>query len=264
MSELENTEAAPENAGEQAASVEAGEAVVTEASQAGESTTSESPTYDGMTGDALHKSYKEMQGEFTKMKQSMKGLDDFGGFDGVNETLAYLRGNENFRKFVESERSRDVYGIDQSEIEPDQKSAIELVEKISKKTMEDAMEQVISERLGPLEKTIKERALNEVFSGMDGKYPKWRELQDVMGDLAERLSPEVYSDPTVEDVEALYHLALSTSGKFDDYAADKYQRMLENKKKNDTGKPAAHAGEGEPGRARTWKEAFEMAKKQLA
>jgi len=262
--DLENAEVAPENAGEQAASVEAGEAVGTEASQAGESSPSESPTYDGMTGESLHKSYKEMQGEFTKMKQSMKGLDDFGGLDGVSSTLAYLRSNEDFHKFVEAQRNKDAYGFDQSEIEPEQKSAIDLVEKISNKSVSDAMDRVIAERLAPLEKKIKETELNKVFSGMDDKYPEWRGLQDVMGDLAERLSPDVYSDPGFEDVEALYHLALSKAGKFDDYAAKRYQHMLEQKKKNDTGKPAAHAGQSQPGRATSWKEAFEMAKAELS
>ncbi|MCK5021226.1 MAG: hypothetical protein KAS32_29720 [Candidatus Peribacteraceae bacterium] len=262
--ELENAEVAPENAGEQAASVEVGEAVGTEASQGGESTTPESPTYDGMTGESLHKSYKEMQADYTKMKQAVKALDEYGGLDGTSSTLAYLRGNDDFHKFVEAQRNKDAYGFDQTDMEPDQKSAIDLVEKISSKSVSDAMDKVIAERLAPLEKKIKETSLNKVFSGMDDKYPEWRGLQDVMGDLAERLSPEVYSDPGFEDVEALYHLALSKAGKFDDYAAKRYQHMLEQKKKNDTGKPAAHAGASEPGRARTMREALAMAKEQMA
>lgn len=260
----ENTETALDNASEQAESVKAGESAE-QASQAGESTAAESPVlYDNMTAEQLHSSYKELQGKFTPLSQSVKGLDRFGGIDGLNERLDGLLGNPRFMEFVESEKRRNAYGIDESEMEPDQKSALNTVETIAKQVASDMRSQLMEEFITPLQTSIKERSLEESFSAMDKKHPGWRDLQDVMGDLAEKLSPEVYGNPTLEDVEMLHTLALHQSGKFDDYAANVYKQMLEQKKASDTGKPAPHAGEGEPGRATSIQQAWAMAKKAQA
>ena len=60
---------------------------------------------------------------------------------------------------------------------------------------------------------------------MDTKYgAEWRDMQNEMLGLAKRLPTETQDNPSFEDINDLYILALSRSGKLDEMAVRRYEK----------------------------------------
>jgi hypothetical protein len=222
--------------------------------------------FDGQTGEQLHKSFKELQTEFGKRNEADKELrakfEKFGGVEQLLESAEFLNNNERFAEFIKSERQRDAYGFESSEMDDDKKSAIGLVETIATRIAEEKVQEILGSQIEPLTNAQREASIEKSFGSMDEKYGSdWRELQDAMIELSDGLDPKAQSNPSFENIEDLYFKALRQSGKFDDYAAKTHQKRLEAMKKKATDKPASKGGSEAPKKANSIQEAFEAAKR---
>jgi hypothetical protein len=258
-------ETAGTDAGQQAASQEATGEAGKQALESVEST-SESTLYDGMTGDKLHESYKSVQGEYTKTNQRLKELegkfDTWGGVDKLLETADYLSNNPRFSEFIAQEKMRNQYGFDESQMDDEQKKAMDIVKKIATETNQATAQELYKKHIEPLENTLKDQTLEAHFSAMDEKHSDWRDVQDIMVELSDGLDESITDNPSFKDIETLYYRALVESGKIDDYAANLYQKKLEEKKNKDTGQPPGGQGERGKVKASSMLEAYNLAKQE--
>lgn len=225
--------------GEAQASTPTGESVTDTPDTNGEPTSE--GLFDGMTGEQLHKSYKSMQGEYTKQRESMKNLEAFGSPEQISQWAGYLQNNPRFADWVKTEQARSAgYAEDMDE---DQQKAFDVVRNLTKQEVDARISEIRKNEIAPLTEKYKNQVLDGHFSSMDGKYEGWRDMKDMMGDLSESLSQQVQDNPEFEDVEDLYFKALRKSGKFDAYAAKIHENKLKEKKKQSTGeKPTDHSG----------------------
>lgn len=245
--------------GEAQASTATGESVEGAPETNGES--SPESLFDGMTGEQLHKSYKSLQGEYSKQREGMKMLEQYGTPEQIAQWAAYLQNNPRFQDWVKQEQSRNAYGINEGELDEDQQKAMNVVQNIVNQTVEARLSELKKQEIDPIAGKLKDETLEKHFESMDKKYgAKWREHQDKMGDLSEDLPPKIQDNPSFKNVEALYFQALAEVGKLDTYAAEKYQEQLNEKKKKATEKPTDHVA-SQPKAARTMQEAFEQAKR---
>ena len=96
---------------------------------------------------------------------------------------------------------------------------------------------------------------------MDTKYgAEWRDMQNEMLSLAKRLPTETQDNPSFEDINDLYILALSRSGKLDDMAVARYEKTLREQKAKSQEKPNSSVGKPNTVKATTIQEAFAQAK----
>lgn len=224
--------------------------------------------FDGMDAPTLHKSYKALQGEYTRMNEQFKQLEKFGGPSQMVQWAEYLSNNPRFSEWVKSEQGQSALGklgIDDSQLDEDGKKAYDTVRKISEAIADNIadakVKQVLQREIAPLSEAYKQQLLEKHFENMDSKYGKeWHEMRDTMSELSENLPAQLQDRPTFEDLEDLYFKALRKAGKFDSYAAKQYQKTLTEKKQKATEKPGT-TGESAPQPARTIQEAFAMAKR---
>lgn len=190
---------------------------------------------------ANHKSYTDLQSEFTKRNEASKALDErfspYGGADKLIESAQYLSNNPRFQEFVKAEQERSIYGENQ-EITDENREALEIV----KKLVNDQVSQIVRDRVVPLENSRKEKALESNFEDMDKQYGnEWREQQESMTKLAESLPEHIQDNPGFADIEDLYWNSLRRDGgdKFNAALARTYQKKLESTKMKSIEKPGS-------------------------
>lgn len=217
--------------------------------------------FDGMKPEDLHKSYKSLQGEYSKVKGVMKQFESFGGPDQIMQWADYLSKNPRFTEWIQKEQGRNTMGVDESEMDESTKQAYQAVRHIAENIADAKTRQLLQQEIAPLSNAYKEQLLDRHFTDMDKKYGKdWHEVRDKMSELSESLSGKIQDRPQFSDIEDLYFKALRETGKFDSYAAKQYERKLTEKKAHATDKPRP-AGDSAPKPARTIQEAFEAAKR---
>lgn len=245
--------------GEAQASTDTGESATDTPDAKGESTAES--LFDGMTAEQLHKSYKSMQGEYTKLNTSMKNLEAYGSPEQIAQWAGYLQNNPRFAEWVKQEQARSA-GFTE-DMDEDQQKAFNVVRNLTKQEVEAAINEIRQKEITPLTEKYKNQVLDNHFSAMDKKYEGWRDMKDLMGDLSENLSQQVQDNPEFEDVEDLYFKALRKSGKFDAYAAKLHEKKLKEKKKQSTGeKPTDHSG-SQAVKYGSMNEAFAAAKRSV-
>lgn len=231
--------------------------------KSGEPTGSEGLRYDNMTPEELHKSYKNLQSEYTKVNQAVKKLDSYGGVDQITQWANYLQTNPRFADWAKQEMERAAYGIPGGEqLDDETKKALELVRNVSREEANRLLQDAMKAKVEPLAEKYKAQLLERNFATMDEKYEGWRELQETMAELGEQLPPDKQDNPTFEDLEDLYFKALRTSGKFENYAAKIYEKKLAAMKSKSTEKPPSAAPNASPQQFKSIAAAFEYAKKQ--
>jgi hypothetical protein len=177
--------------------------------------------------------------------------------------MDYLSGNPKFAQFISELQQENVLGVPASEVDDETKKALEMVQKISQQTTETEINRIRKEEITPLVEALKERTIDEHFTSMDEKYANWREMQDKMSELTGNLPDNIADSPSFGDIEDLYFKALRETGKFDDYAAEIYQKKLTDKKNKSEDKPTSAGAESQPKDASSFDEAYQQAKKQL-
>ena len=259
------------NATEATESTASGEPTQVESTQGGESAQTASDEkgtkgteglFDGMDAPTLHKSYKSLQGEYTKVQQAIKKLERFGGPDQITQWADYLSNNPRFAEWVKKEQMQKTIGVDESEMDEQTKKAYETVRKIADSATDAKVREILQNDIAPLAEAHKQLILEKHFSTMDEKYGKdWNEMRDLMSELSEDLSQRAQNNPTIDDIEDLYYKALRKSGKMEAFMTKQSQRKLAVKKAMSTEKPGSPA----PSAPRTYKtiaEAFADAKRQ--
>jgi hypothetical protein len=216
--------------------------------------------FDGMDAPTLHKSYKSLQGQFTKVNEQIKELEKYGGPSQMKQWAEYLSNNPNFAEWVKAEQAKNVLGVNEDEMTEEQIRAMGLVRKMASIESKNQIERMVAEKILPLSEAYKNQLLNSHFKVMDEKYGKdWVEFKDVMSELSEELPDSKKDNPTVEDVEDLLFKAMRKSGKMEAFQAKQYERKLAAKSKKSTGRDVAIAGVA-PKQALSIQEAFEAAK----
>ncbi len=217
--------------------------------------------FDGMDGATLHKSYKELQREYSKVQNEIvKKFEPYGGAEQVLQWTDYLSKNPDFAQWVAGQKSKTALGIDESQLDDNTKAALDAVRKIAKTVVDEAVGNLRAQEIAPLNESQTQELIDRHFEAMDKKYGEdWREMQDLMSELSDELPDSVQSRPTLENFEDLYFKALRKANKLEAYAAKKLQKTITEKKGKATDKPAA-AGESTPKKATSIAEAFAQAK----
>lgn len=217
--------------------------------------------FDGMDGATLHKSYKKLQGEYSKIQNEIvKKFEPYGGAEQVLQWTDYLSKNPDFAQWVAAQKTKSALGIDESQLDENTKAALDAVRKIAKTVVDEEVGRLRTQEIGPLNESQTQDLIDRHFDAMDKKYGEdWREMQDLMSELSDDLPDTVQVKPTLEDFEDLYFKALRKADKLESYAAKKLQKTITEKKGKSTDKPAA-AGESTPKRANSIAEAFAQAK----
>ena len=246
--------------GEAQASATTGESVNDTPGANGESTAES--LFDGMTAAQLHKSYKSIQGEYTKVNEGMKMLSQYGTPEQISQWAGYLQNNPRFADWVKQEQGRNAMGINEGELDEDQQKAMNVVQNIVQQTVEVRLRELEKQKIEPLANKYKDDTLDRIWGDMDKKYGDgWRDFQEAMGDLSEDLPDKIHDNPSFKNIEALYFQALAEAGKLDAYAAKKYETNLKEKKSKSTGeKPTDHSG-SQKTKYSSMSEAFEAAKR---
>jgi len=257
------------NATESTESTEDGQAQAseTESGEAGEKASAKGEPgaeglFDGMDAPTLHKSYKNLQREYSRIQNDVvKKFEAYGGTEQVLQWTAYLANNPEFAKWVTAQKTKNEIGIDESTLDESTKSALDTVRKIAKSVVAEEVGRVWQD-IEPISELQKQESLARHFEDMDDKYgDAWHEMRDLMSELSEDLPQKAQDRPRFEDVEDLYFKALRKSGKMDAYAAKQYEKKLTEKKSKSTTKPSS-AGESMPLAAKSIAEAFALAKQQ--
>lgn len=253
------------------ASVE-GESLTEGASQTkGEPTVVEG-LFDGMTAEQLHKSYKSLQGEYSTTKDSLKGFqeqlgqfDRFGGVEQVANYLDTLISNPRFHEFVKAEQAASTLGVQPGDIDEDTQRALEAVRAEATQIAEQKIRAELERDVFPYINQYKEAQLEANFSAMDEKYGEdWRDLRSEMEQLAASLPEKVQDNPSFDDIESLYMVALNRSGKMMEYGKKLYEADLKKAKSQSTIKPSpGSAGTGAKGRVRNFLEAAQRAEEAV-
>ena len=205
---------------------------------------------DGMTPEVLAKSYKEIQGKFTKTSQEnaeirkqmetiVKQAERYGGIEQLFNTANQLSNNPQFQEWIQRQQMGGQY-------DEETMNALNLVRNIATNVVKQEIQQAMKTQVEPLANTYKEQNIMRLFGKMDEKYgAEWREMSAEMNESAGEFPIAKLDNPTLDDLEDLYMRALRKTGKFDDFAAKSYEKRLKDKKDKATGIPASSpAGTG--------------------
>lgn len=216
--------------------------------------------FDGMTPETLHRSYKELQKQYSQIQNDVvKKFAAYGGPEQVLQWTQYLSNNPSFAEWVTAQRNKNATGIDESQLDDQTKAALDTVRKIARSVVEEEVGKVRQQEIGPLTEAAKQTLLASHFDSMDKAYgEEWHEMRDLMSELSENLPAEIQDHPTFDDVEDLYFKALRKSNKLESYAAKKLKQSIDTKKGKATDKPGV-TGESTPKRATSIAEAFRQA-----
>ena len=212
--------------------------------------------------------YKEIQSlsdkrynELQTAQGTMSQFEKFGGPEQLLQWAEYLNNNPRFNEFIQSEQ-RSKYGIDTTNMDQKQSEAIKTVETIARQIASEEVAQIRKNEVDPLVQRNQQAHVQGLFGQMDTEFPEWRDVQDQMEELSENLSPEKQANPTLKDIKMLYYSALDESGKFQDFQAQQYQKVLEGKKNNASDPPPTNYGSADVGPVNSLLEAFQKSKQQ--
>jgi hypothetical protein len=214
--------------------------------------------------------YKEIQSAFSKATDDLKGLketvgkfDNFGGADKVIEYVDYLTKDPEFANWVKSRQSKNAFGIDESQLQPEEKQAVDLVQKMIKSALaekEAELERKWESKINPVAETVRANTIQKHFGEMDSKYGEdWREMNTAMDEILASEPDRVKTSPSFEDIEHLYIKALLKEGKMDDFASKIYEKNLKNKTAQAADAPSMKHGKSARKQAETIMEAYEQA-----
>ena len=206
------------------------------------------------------KHFKTLQTKLTKRTEGYNKLksdfDSFGGAEQAIEWLRYLADNKDFAKWVDEQKSRKTLGVtDDDGLDDDTRRAMDIVRKLAREEAE--------RMVAPLTQAQSKAHINEVMSQMDTKYPGWQAYKESMGELAESFPESIQNNPSLKNLETLYFMAINESGKMDEYAAKSYEKKLKSMKDKTINKPTSTPAIEGFKKAKTLREAFEIAKKKL-
>jgi hypothetical protein len=217
--------------------------------------------FDGMDAQTLHKSYKSLQGEYTKVNESFKELEKYGGAKQLREWADYLSNNPRFADWVKQEQAKNVLGVDESTMSDEQREAMKLVRNMASLEAQEQVSKVVKDQIQPLAEAYKQQILDTHFKTMDSKYGNdWHEMRDIMSELSKELPESKQNKPEFDDIEDLFFRAVRKAGKYESYAAKVYEKKLTEKKSKSSDRPKTSSGESNL-KPKSIQEAYEIAKR---
>ena len=227
--------------------------------------------FDGMTAGQLHESNKSLQGEFTKNQQALKDaegqlglLSQYGEPQEVADYLQTLLGDPQFHEYVKGRSEANMLGVQPEDVDDESRKAMDVVERMATNIADQRIKAVMEKEVTPYIDQYKGKLLEANFTTMDNKYEGWRDMQEDMKELAKNLPDGVQDNPSFQDIEGLYMVALNRSGKMNEYAKGIYEKSLTEAKNKSTNKPSpGSAGAGGQAPAKTFAEAAARAQSQL-
>ena len=225
-----------------------------------ESTEEASGNFIESLPEEAQKAFKTMQSNLNKSNEGLKGFEQFGGAEKALQWLTLASTDKGFIEYLQSRQNPTSVSKETSEVEDDglddeTRRAMDIVRQVAQ---EEAKKQ-----FAPLNEIQSQAHIQEVMSQMDSEQPGWRDLQKDMSQLASLLPENAQNKPSLEDMRALYFMALSKSGGINDYATKLEQKRLEDLKRKSTPKPSTPSRVSSNKIAKSFREAAEMAKQQL-
>jgi len=232
------------------------------------------PNKDKAQVSFSEKDYKELQRKFGKTsleyKEWQKKLSPYGGADGMLKTFQSAANDKELMEFLQKRQSRtepDVMrelGFTEEQMkDPQVRAAVQLIEKIADRKAAGITRMEIDRLRGeisPLTEQAQLSKFNESFSTMAKEHgDDWEEMKPIILEMSATLPKEMQENPSLENLEDLFFLALRRSGKFEAYAKKIYQKELEGKKLKSSPKPGVAQGSPAAKKAVTIKDAFRQA-----
>ena len=257
MAQLETNEPVGESTEVETESV-VGESSASPAESSGESG---EKLFDGKTAEQVYESYKALQTEFGTRNEANKATSDwlsrYGGQEQVEQWLTFMNTDEGMQNYIRERNQEQVFGQPQEEITDEQRQAQDIVKGIVQRELEAFK----NSQVDPIANSYKAKLLEENMKTMDTKYgAEWRNEQTQMLDLAKRLPESIQDNPSFEDINDLYILSLSRSGKLDEMAVARYEKTLKEQKAKSQEQPISSVGKPAAKKASTILEAFNQAK----
>jgi hypothetical protein len=213
--------------------------------------------------------YKELQTDYTKRNESEKGWKEkfqaFGGVDKVHEHLSFLVNDPAFHDYLKKRQSQEyVGGQDISQMDDEQRQAVELVQKIVDQTVASRLDSFKKENFDPLATSYHKDSITNVLGQIESEYGDvYRENKDAMAEVVSQLPPNIQQNPSKEDLEDLMWSVIRRSGNFKKYAAMYHAQSVQEKKDNSTSQPPTTSGSETAPIPKTIAESFQLAKKTL-
>jgi hypothetical protein len=218
---------------------------------------------------AVEKDYKALQSEFTKRNETEKGWKDrfqaFGGIDKAHEHLNFLVNDPAFHDYLKSRQSQEyVGGQDISQMDDEQKQAVELVQKIVDQTVASRLENFKRENLDPLANSYHKDSIANTLGEIENDWGDiYRENKDAMAEVVKSLPENVRNNPSKDDLTDLMWSVIRRSGNFEKYAAQFHAQSVKSKKENSTTPPPTTQGFDNLPAPKNIAESFAQAKKKL-
>lgn len=210
--------------------------------------------------DQAERDYKSLQAAHTRATQVLRGLGDINAIRQERMLLQSLRDDPSFLEWAEQKLAQVRTGRD----DPETQAALKIVREEARAVAE----QLMQERVAPLQAESLQQRFNTISGEMERAYGKeWVNAQPQMFAILEEgkrrgiYAPDIDVRYDLDFVDSLYHLAV---GRNPTHQAAQYQKSLEAKK--------AFSSQGETGssprteaapRARTMEEAAKQARKAL-
>lgn len=208
--------------------------------------------------EKLAKSYKALQGEYTKLTQQIARVGNLDSLMEKANKFDLLSENPDITKQLEKAREKAEYG---HEFDEDTKAAIKFIEELVDKRVSASIEGVRS--------SVVQDKINKHFNRMDEEYGKeWRlyvpNMQHISRDELRRgeITYQALDDPTFETIETLFLRAAKND--LPKFFAKKDKEVIDKKMKMSTSKGSSSSNMTEDEKVVDIQSAYKLAKAQLA
>jgi hypothetical protein len=196
-----------------------------------------------------NKSYKEMQSMYSKTQNKNSELEGqinelenqlkpFGGLEGVVKSLTYVQNDPEYRALTAKKAGQSIPGVDEANLTPEAKEALELVKKTVRAELANEMRQYDERTVKPLADQVRQTNLDSIADSLlETHGEQFQEQLPTIERLAKKLPQVLLDNPTYEIMETLFHESLREDGKAEAYYLDRYQTKVNGKRGKVTGSP---------------------------
>lgn len=195
------------------------------------------------------KSYKEMQSMYSKTQNRASELEGqlseiedrlkpLGGLEGVVRSLTYVQTDPDYRALTAKKSGQSIPGVDESNLTPEAKEALELVKKTVRAELAQEMRAYDEQHVRPLADQVRQTNLDSIADSLlDNHGEQFQEQLPTIERLAKKLPQVLLDNPTYEVMETLYHESLREDGKAEAYYLQQHQNKVDGRKGKVTGAP---------------------------
>ena len=224
------------------------------------------------------KSYREIQSMYSKTQNKASELEGdlqqiedrlapLGGLDKVVQALNYVQSDPEFMALARKKQGQTIPGIDESNMTPETKEALELVKQTVRAELAPHLNQLKSEQHN-LSDQVRQGKLDDIADDLLQNFgDEFAEQLPTIEKLAKTLPKEQLDNPSYKLMESLFFDSLREDGKAENYYLHQYQNKVNDKRGKSTGMPrSGNIGASMPKQARpkTMFDAMRVADKKQA